>query len=265
MEDISGGALVEMKKKKPNNGWTEEQETLIAEWADTAACYRWLHDRAEKGFTRRNHLITIPVIILSTLTGSANFALNSVIPAGDESLQRWAQFGIGGVSIIAGIITTLGNFFRYAQNSEANRVAAISWGKFHRLLRVELNLQPDDRQDCQDFLKMCRNELDRLIEQSPQISDKITEQFKKKFGTIPNLKKPDICDDIEHTTPFDDRDSKMRKVAAEAALTLLHRKRMLKEIVQSDIDEKVQKGIEMNRDMIRVVIKEELEKSNAQV
>jgi len=249
-----------VKKPKVNNGWTDEQETLMSEWADTASCYRWLHDKAEKYYTEKNLGITIPVIILSTLTGSANFALNSVL-GGQPSAEKYAQLAIGGISILVGILSTLGNFLRYAQNSEAHRVATISWGKFHRLIRVELNLKSDDREDCQDFLKMCRNEQDRLIELSPQVTDNIKNEFKKKFGNIPNLKRPDICDELEHTTPFNDKEARMRIAASEAALTLMHRKRILKELVISDLEEKIRKGIEEQMseqaDKFRVVIQAE--------
>ena len=27
------------------NGWTKELENLFAEWADKAACYRWMHEK----------------------------------------------------------------------------------------------------------------------------------------------------------------------------------------------------------------------------
>ena len=251
-----------VKKVKLNNGWTDEQENLLSEWADTASCYRWLHDKAEKFYTEKNLGITIPVIILSTLTGSANFAMNSIL--GDQrDIQKYAQLSIGGISIMVGILSTLGNFLRYAQNSEAHRVATIAWGKFHRLIRVELNLKAEDREDCQDFLKMCRNEQDRLIELSPQVTDAIKDEFKKKFGNIPNLKRPDICDELEHTTPFNDRELRMRQVAAEAALTLMHKKRILKEIVVADLDEKIRKGIEdkmsEQEGQIRIVVKDEIE------
>ena len=50
------------KVKKFQNGWTEEQEKLLAKWSDYAACYRWLHDRTEKKLSNKNNLITIPVI-----------------------------------------------------------------------------------------------------------------------------------------------------------------------------------------------------------
>ena len=34
--------------------WTSEQEELLAEWAEKAKCYRWLHSRAEKKYRKRN-------------------------------------------------------------------------------------------------------------------------------------------------------------------------------------------------------------------
>ena len=125
------------KPKKFLNGWTPELDDLMAEWADKAACYRWMHERTEKIFSRNDRFITIPVIILSTLTGTANFGLNSIF-GDNEQNAHYATLAIGGVSIIAGIITTLGNFLRYAQGSEAHRVSSISWGKFNRLICVKL-------------------------------------------------------------------------------------------------------------------------------
>jgi hypothetical protein len=55
-------------EEKPKIEWSREQEELLAMWADKALCYRWLHDLAEKKFTRLNNCVQIPVIILSTLT-----------------------------------------------------------------------------------------------------------------------------------------------------------------------------------------------------
>lgn len=62
-------------KKRPNNGWTREQEELIANWGDIASCYRLLHDKTEKRYYKFNLGMTIPVIMLSTMTGTANFGM----------------------------------------------------------------------------------------------------------------------------------------------------------------------------------------------
>lgn len=215
----------------------------MADWSDIAACYRWLHSRSEKKYNRYNMGMTIPVIILSTLTGTANFGMGSLF--GDDTAgAKNATLAVGGISLIAGLLTTLNNFLRFAQQSESNRVASISWGKFQRLLAIELAISPLDRTIAQDFLKMCRNELDRLIEQSPQVPDSILEEFQKKFGAVKNLRKPDICGDIQHTHIYIDKDGKLKHIAAEAALILKSKKKILREMIEQDLEGSVMRKME---------------------
>ena len=58
--------------------WTPEHELILIEWADKAMCYRWLHGKANTMFSALNAWYTIPVIVISTLTGTANFAQERV-------------------------------------------------------------------------------------------------------------------------------------------------------------------------------------------
>lgn len=236
--DISGN-----KPPRFNNGWTKEQEELMAGWADIAASYRWMHDKGDKKMDRSNMWITVPVIILSTLTGSANFMLQSVIPPTDQDAQKYAQIAIGSVSIFTGILTTLGNFFRYAQNSEANRVASIAWGKFQRQIAVELALHPKERIDSMDFLKICRSDLDRLIEQSPPIPDDIIEAFEKEFEHIPDFKRPDIAHGVDHTKVFDSKDSRIAQIAADATVFLKQKRKVWHDAMMPEVDRRLNKAI----------------------
>lgn len=236
--DLSGG-----KPKKYMNGWNVDQEKLMAKWADIAGCYRWLHDRAEKKFSRLNMVMTIPVIILSTLTGTANFAIGSFIAEDDAVSKRYAQAGIGAVSIFAGILTTLGNFLRYAQGSEAFRVSAIGWGKFQRQIAIEIAIHPNDRMDCMDFLNICRQTLDRLIEQSPQIPDDIIKQFEHEFKHMPDLVKPDICHGLEHTRTFDMKRTRLTNVIGDVVFYLKQKKKMMREDILPEITEKIAEGV----------------------
>ena len=99
----------EKQKIKEDFKWTLEQEEILAELAEKAACYRWLHNKSEKQYRCRNYAFTIPVIILSTLTGTANFAMDSFIP---EEQKKMAMGIVGGINIFAGILSTLQNFLR---------------------------------------------------------------------------------------------------------------------------------------------------------
>lgn len=177
------------KEEKIVFKWTREQEELLAEWSEKAKCYRWLHARSEKLYRIRNYTFTIPVIILSTLTGTANFAMDSFVP---EEKKQLAMAAVGSVNIFAGILSTLQNFLRYAELMEAHRLSELQWSKFGRNIEVELALEPKRRKSAHDFLKVCRAEYDRLIEQSPTIDDKIIIQFKKAFKNV-KICKPDSC------------------------------------------------------------------------
>jgi hypothetical protein len=243
VEESKNQIQVKNIKKKFLNGWTYEQEKLLAEWADIAMCYRWLHDRAEKYYKHLNYLITIPVIILSTLTGTASVGLSSVV--GDNlTAQKYAQLGIGGVSIITGILSTLGNYLRFAQLQEGNRNAALNWSKFHRMIRSELSLHPDRRQDCQDFLKHCRNDLDRMLENAPEIHVKAIDEFNSKIGSIKDIKLPNVIDNLEKTEIFSNDNLRLKQLALETALVINSKKELMKDLEFSESDIKLYEKIE---------------------
>ena len=227
----------EEKPRKFLNGWTKEQERLMSEWSDIAMCYRWLHDHSEKIYHGKTLWINIPVIVLSTLGGTANFGIQSIFS--DDASKQLASFAIGGVSLLAGLLTTINNYLRYPQLEESNRVASIAWGKFQRLIAVELSLHPDERMDSMDFLKVCRSDLDRLIEQSPPIPPQAIRLFEFRFGSIKELKKPDICGALEHTRVYESSETRLKQAAVDAALLLRQRKNTLTEMLSPKIQEQI--------------------------
>jgi hypothetical protein len=191
--------------------WTEAHEEILVDWADKAMCYRWLHSKNYERYNRFNILFTIPVIIMSTVTGTANFAQDKI----PLDLRSYYSMIIGGINILAGIITTIQNFLKISQINEAHRVSAISWDKFYRKIKVELAKTPNERQSVEIYLKNCTEEYDRLMETSPAIDKKIIIKFKQTFQgkvikdkngndilnenqkTFKELSKPEICDSLE--------------------------------------------------------------------
>ena len=174
--------------------WTEEVEDLLKEWAEKASCWRWLFSRSEKKYRYKYYKFSIPVIILSTLTGTANFAMKEYVP---ENSQQIATAIVGGLNLFAGILSTLQNFLSLAETMEASRSCCVAWGKLQRNITIELSLDPKRRQNCHDFLKICRAEYDRLTELSPIVDDDIIDQFKKKFKKY-DVSKPSICNGLDH-------------------------------------------------------------------
>jgi hypothetical protein len=181
------------RARKEENVWTDECEALLAEWSEKASCYRWLHGRCEKSYRTWYYCFSIPVIILSTLTGAANVGMDSFVPAESKSI---ASAIVGGVNIFAGIVSTLQNFLKVAELMEGHRIAGVSWGKLQRNIAIELALDPSRRVLQGDFLKLARAEYDRLIEAGPIIDDGIIKQFNYKFKNY-EVSVPSICNGLD--------------------------------------------------------------------
>jgi hypothetical protein len=181
--------------------WTPEHENILIEWADKAMCYRWLHSKANIMYSTLNAWYTIPVIIISTLTGTANFAQERV----PFEYQSFFVMIVGGFNILAGIITTIQQFLKITQLNEAHRVSSIAWDKFYRNIKIELAKHPSERIDPKQMLKMSKEEFDRLNETSPTIPEKIVTQFKVNFleqETFDKIIKPEICDILVPTSEY---------------------------------------------------------------
>lgn len=164
-------------KKKKKIKWTDKHVDILVDWADKAMCYRWLHSKNTDKYKRLNALFTVPVIIMSTLTGTANFAYERV----PSDMQSYYSMIVGGINILAGIVTTIQNFLKISELNESHRVASIAWDKFHRKIKLEITKSPDERSDVDAFLKNCSEEFDRLTETSPDIDESVLKMFKSTF------------------------------------------------------------------------------------
>lgn len=181
--------------------WSPENELIMVEWCDVAQCYKWLNARAHSKYSLMNAWFTIPAIVLSTISGTASFAQTSLPTA----YQVYSPMAIGAINIFIGILTTVQQYLKIAELNEAHRVSSISWDKFARNIRIELAKKPEERMDAGHFLKLNRQEFDRLMETSPMVHEDIIKEFSKKFQGAPGsverknfeeLRKPDICNSI---------------------------------------------------------------------
>ena len=57
--------------------WHEQQELILKRWSEIGSSYRYLHDKSFKKFNNQNMWFALPVIVISTITGTANFAQGS--------------------------------------------------------------------------------------------------------------------------------------------------------------------------------------------
>lgn len=173
--------------------WNSQLERVISDEGERSLCFSWLHSHAEKKFSSLNNYISLPVIVMSTVAGSASI--------GSESLFRDAQTAsitVGVMSLIVASLNTVSSYFSWAKRTESHRIAAITYQKIYRFILIELALPRHERMAARDMLKVVRDQCDRLNETSPQIPDSVITEFKKKFSnTTPDLKKPEITNGLD--------------------------------------------------------------------
>lgn len=155
--------------------WGPENEKILKCWSDHGQCYQIMHDRAYKRYYSLNVWFSIPVIIISTITGTGNFAQSTI----KEEMRANFILAIGAANLISAIIISIGQFLRVAQESEAHLRSRFDWDKYSRKIKIELSKVRDDRLDCNTFLTSCQEEYDKLTGGSPNIPTDVIRWFKE--------------------------------------------------------------------------------------
>jgi hypothetical protein len=186
------------EEKKLPKIWHPQQEKILKAWGEAAACYRYMHYQAYCSYKNLSMKFTIPLIIVSTVTGTANFAQETFPP----SVQPFVPSAIGGLNLITAIATTIMQFLKINELMEGHRVASVQYGKISRTIRLELTLPLSERTlNGTNMIENMRTEYDRLIEQSPNVPKKMIDAFEREFPDDNAFFKPEIMH-IQPITPF---------------------------------------------------------------
>ena len=192
MSKLEAIAVVEENKKTDiARSWSKEQEGILKIWAEKAAGYRWLHERACRHYRRLNNKFVYPQIMLSTLAGVGGFSVTS---SSETSNLTMLGYCIAGLNVVVAMMSSFQKFIMAAEKSEMHATVGRQFAAFYRNIVLELSLRPSDRENCLDFCKMCRTEYDRLMNVAPSVPQKIIEQYK---ATFPDARyKPDIANGL---------------------------------------------------------------------
>ena len=169
--------------------WNEYHENVLRQWGEACACYRYMHHRSFMMYKKLSLRFNLPVIVLSTITGTANFA-QSTLPL---SIQPAAPSIIGGLNLIAGLIATIMQFLKVNELMENHRTSALGHGSLSRNIRLQLALPREERKkEGLKFVEECKAEYDRLLEQCPAVPKKILKNFEKEYPMDGIFTKPEV-------------------------------------------------------------------------
>jgi hypothetical protein len=215
-EENFGGITPSSLKKQEldlrEKSWNDQHENILRQWGEASGCYRYMNHRAFLLYKKLSLRFTLPVIVLSTVTGTANFAQDQF----PVSMQASVPAMIGGLNLIAGLIATIMQFLKINELMENHKTSALAYGLLSRNIRLMLALPRRERSaDGLDFVNTCKAEYDRLIEQSPAIPIGILDTFEKEYPAntftkpeildvraIPKIKRTTVAAEITKGGPF---------------------------------------------------------------
>lgn len=165
-----------LKENKPKD-WDEAFENICEDLIDESQLNTFLHQKSYRYFTAWSNRFQLPIIVLSAFTGSANF----ISPKFGEH-KDLILIGIGFVSIIISIISSVAQYLKLSELKEGHRISSFHWEKFFNKIKIQLMLKKENRRTLPDFYDEILTEYQRLKEISPILKKKITSKAKKKDG-----------------------------------------------------------------------------------
>ena len=178
--------------------WDESLEQLLARYADEAQVRENLHRKSYYEYKTLTTGFQLPIIILSALSGSFQFISKSY-----QAVEHIITNVTGGVSILVSIISATASYLKLGETMSKHEVAEIAWQRFYNMIKHELNLRRDLRQNAMDFLEECKISYNRLFEISPIVNQSVINNTKKQIKHNTEFKIPNYLNGYSHTIAFD--------------------------------------------------------------
>jgi len=157
--------------------WDDDFEKICACMIDEAQINTFLHLKSHRSYSVWSTGFQLPIIILSAIVGSANFASSNFGEYRDNLILI-----IGGISIVISIISSIAQYLKLAELKEGHRISSFHWEKFYSKLKIQLMLKRESRRKLPDFYDDILTEYQRLKEISPIFNKGIQNSAKKNEG-----------------------------------------------------------------------------------
>lgn len=169
------------KSRKNSLSWNKPQELLLDSWAENAASYKWMHIKAARYYNFMNDLITIPIIVLSSL--SAMGAVFVISNNEDQTIHYQTntiiEYIFAGANIIVATLSSIQKYKKFGEISERHRTSAVEYSKFYREIKLELVINPSDRKYAIEYSKNMKLAYDKLLSSSPEIPGHISKDLER--------------------------------------------------------------------------------------
>lgn len=160
---------------------------ILKGWELETNAYHLLHEKSTEYYSRLNFYFMIPIIILSSSTGTLG-----LLNAGETQFAiingvNLISIFIGLFGFITAILTTIHNFLNI-QKLEANHNShSIEYSKISKEIKMHIYLSDTDVKvysNIAEYIKQCKQKIDKLIESAPTIPSHVENSLDSKLKEI---------------------------------------------------------------------------------
>lgn len=162
------------------NFYTIDIEDVLKAYALEAQILYIIHNKSFLLYRRKGHYFTIPVIIMSTVSGVMSF--NASVT--DTTI---GQYTIGGINITAGIITTIYKFLDYSSYENQHKILSVEYLHLFEDIRAVLSKNPKDRPNAIAYIERVESKRQELFDNFSIITDDVRKEFKAKYNNMKDL------------------------------------------------------------------------------
>ena len=164
-----------------DNEWTPNLENLVKTWALQSVLQREMHSASAKKFKILSGRITVPLILLTTLTSVGSFgAVDS------EQYKIW-MYVTGALNLLSAFLASMLKYLKPDEKCSSHMRISKLYDALYREVVIQLSLAPEERDNAEQFIQIIKEKLERLMNDSPIIADTIS----AKILTKHNIKPPD--------------------------------------------------------------------------
>jgi hypothetical protein len=173
-EEVEVVEVKEETKSAQQPPWTPKMEELLQDWRIRVYAAQSAYYEVAEKLHRKNYWLGIPVIIVSSVVGTAVFA-----DWGKDTALKW---GVGSISIAAAVLASLQTFLKFGENATLHGAAASWFSAIRRDIDELIALPPELRGHPKHCLDSLRQEINKAGQKSPELSERLWRRTARRFG-----------------------------------------------------------------------------------
>lgn len=175
---LANAKLSDLTKKINAESWSDNTELLMKKWGEEAAGLRFMHHHSGRKWKQISDRFAILLIIVSGCASTISLIATGIE---DKDTKDNILFSVGGITLISTLIQSFKKFYNAEEKAADHRFVSKQFGSFYRYMSLQLGMSREDRDPAQVLTGWALKEYERLQLESPNLSNKSIELFKKTF------------------------------------------------------------------------------------